>query len=443
MKRDHALLIAAAVLLASWCVAAQPPAHARAHLPGFTHYRMNCDWWSTLCADVWSHKNYEGYYTGHDEPSVGFYSTTPGSGNNTTYLVTLPQEPATPVVQNGSGGTDDFQLRPAFQFTMTLCDTESAPEYTHTCVPDTDRNIYESPDPASSHYIGHHPGAAVLELQFYPPGWADSSCDSALWCVALTIDSYNFSFQTGQDNNPACLDLIGDEPINFAYLTQNGIPLFPPNPLRAPFGVSIFDVNQLLLMNPGDSLVVSIKDTPSGLKVEIHDFTTGQTGSMAASPTNGFGQVIYNPAGSSCAVRPYAFHPMYSTSTVKTRIPWAAHSVNVSFTDEIGHFEYCSAVNSKGDCIAGVNHPHGPDFDDTPCLIPGSPSFPPYPFVQVGGCVGEDLDFDGVPYGLNWPGTDPNHFFDAAVHPTPILFTSPVFRATGQSAFQNYSSVGF
>jgi hypothetical protein len=36
---------------------------------------------------------------------------------------------------------------------------------------------------------------------------------------------------------------------------------------------------------------------------------------------------------------------MYSTSGEHTPVPWAARSYNVAFSDEIGHFEYCSVVN--------------------------------------------------------------------------------------------------
>ena len=65
---------------------------------------------------------------------------------------------------------------------------------------------------------------------------------------------------------------------------------------------------------------------------------------MTAGPANGFGQVLYQPTSASCNVAPYAFHPMYSTSSPATRVPWTAHSYNVAMSDEIGHFEYCNAA---------------------------------------------------------------------------------------------------
>ena len=99
-------------------------------------------------------------------------------------------------------------------------------------------------------------------------------------------------------------------------------------------------------MNSGDKLTVDMHDTAAGLKVVIHDLTTGQTGSMTASIANGFGHPLYQPNSSTCTDQKYAFHPMYSTSSPDTRVLWAAHSYNVAYSDEIGHFEYCNALNA-------------------------------------------------------------------------------------------------
>jgi len=114
-----------------------------------------------------------GKYVGHDEPSTLFYSHKPGSGNNNLYLVRLPKDPPQPPSQGGTGGTDNFMLHPAFWFGMAMCDTQSFPNYTNSCKADSDRNIYNSPNPASPRYIGKHPGTAFMEMQFYPPGWVD------------------------------------------------------------------------------------------------------------------------------------------------------------------------------------------------------------------------------------------------------------------------------
>ncbi|HEV2375154.1 MAG TPA: hypothetical protein VGS19_23720, partial [Streptosporangiaceae bacterium] len=119
-------------------------------------------------------------YIGHDEPATLFYSNKPGSGNNVTWQLTLPKDPPTKPVQNGSGGTDGFQLHPTFWFGMVMCDDQGSPNpdgaaldghATVPCTPDSDSNIYESQNPHSSHYFGLGPGQAFEELQFYPPGW--------------------------------------------------------------------------------------------------------------------------------------------------------------------------------------------------------------------------------------------------------------------------------
>ena len=120
---------------------------------------------SSLCADAYANPN--GEYVGHDEPSVEFKSSVPGSGNDMTYTVTLPREPSSLPTESGAGATWNFQLRPTFWFGLTLCDTASAPEFTNTCKPNSDANNLVGSNPAAANYIGKHPGNAFMELQFY------------------------------------------------------------------------------------------------------------------------------------------------------------------------------------------------------------------------------------------------------------------------------------
>ena len=125
----------------------------------------------SLCAD--SYGGIDGYYVGHDEPSLEFKSNVPGSGNNMTYVMTLPRDPKTQPTAFGGLTTPtwNFQLRPTFWFGLTLCDSESAPEYTKTCTPDSDSNNLVGTNPNSANYIGKHPGNAFMELQFDGPGY--------------------------------------------------------------------------------------------------------------------------------------------------------------------------------------------------------------------------------------------------------------------------------
>ena len=55
---------------------------------------------------------------------------------------------------------------------------------------------------------------------------------------------------------------------------------------------------------------------------------------MTASAANGFGQIQSAPTGTSCTEIPYDFHPMYSTSSPQTRVPWSAHSYNIAFDED-------------------------------------------------------------------------------------------------------------
>jgi hypothetical protein len=392
---------------------------------------------AVLCAETNDSIGYAGEYTGHDEPSLLFYSNSPGSGNSNLYKLQLPTDPKVLPNQSGTAGTFNFQLHPAFWVGMALCDNQSAPEFTHApCTPDSDTNIFDGTNDANPDYIGHHPGTAFLELQFYPPGWAPwppgVSCDPKQWCAAMAIFSLLQDQNTGQVNNISCRSQVGTEPANFAFITKTGVPHGPAAPLSITNGTFTPNSATDLFMNSGDQLSIDIHDGAAGLTAVVHDLTTGKTGSMTASAANGFAQVMFEPASPTCHQSPYTFRPMYSTSSEHTRVPWAAHSYNVAFSDEIGHFEYCDAITGEGgDCTA--NSESAVDSDDSGCFSAAFSTF-----VPITGCIATDSDFDGVPYQKVWPGTDPNRGQDTKYHPSPITFTSPLFNGT-----QNYSRVAF
>ncbi len=405
--------------------------------------RAFCDDNGPLCTEIAPVYNYEGQYTGHDEPAVLFYSDSAGAGNSSVYRLTLPKDPPTLPKQDGTGGTFNFQLHPAFWFGMAMCDTQSYPEYTNTCQPDSDSNIFDNGNPKAVDYIGHHPGAAFMEMQFYPPGWvpwpAGNSCDATRWCAALNIDSLSESLN--KNNNIACQETAGLEYVNFAFITKNGVAHAPADPttiFQPPFAAITPNPSTDLFMNSGDQLVVTMNDTPAGFQVVINDLTSGQGGSMTASIANGFAQVKFDPNAHTCTSIPYAFHPMYSTSSEHTRVPWTAHTYNIAFSDEIGHFEYCNAADpNTGNCIAaGVNDPGGLDFDDAFCFNPTDSTR-----IQIGGCIFSDVDFDGVSYQHTWPGSLASVSQNVLLNPRSVLFTSPLF--SSGSSLKNYSRVAF
>ena len=400
--------------------------------------KLLCNEGSPICAEAVDALGYEGQYTGHDEPSLLFYSNTPGAGNNQRYRMVVPQDPPILPTQDGTGGTFNFQDRIAFWFGMDLCDNQSAPEFTHApCAPNSDTNIFDGADPNQADYIGHHPGTAFLELQFYPPGWAPFlnaiSCDATQWCAAMAIFSFDRNQNTFVDNNAACLNTVGLEPANFAFITTSGVPQAPPGPLDLTAGSFTPDPSKDLFMGAGDRLNISIHDSSAGLVTQIDDLTSGDSGSMTASVANGFAQINYEPTASTCTETPYAFHPMYATSSEHTRVPWAAHSYNVSFSDEIGHWEYCNHANVKGVCVnPGVTETKK-DADDTQCFNADASLR-----IAIGGCFATDNDFDGVSYQNTWPGSLSDARLDAARNPGSIRFTSPTFNGG-----LNYSRVGF
>src|SRR3984885_6882450 len=344
-----------------------------------------CQTQLSLCADAPPGTFGEDDYVGHDEPSVLFKSSVPGSGNDMTYTVTLPSDPKQfPTASGATGTTWNFELRPTFWFGLTMCDTESAPEFTKTCTPDTDANNLVSPDPNSPDYIGKHPGNAFMELQFYGPGYVPQfegfGCTAHQYCAAMTIDSFVSNQNTGVDNTAACNNYIlgGIEPINWAYITKSGVSQAPANPLftgtftNPNFTAVNPNTAEDLLMNPGDTIRIHMHDTPAGLRIDMSDLTTGKSGSMTAPIAKGVGHILYTPNSTTCPVAPYAFHPEYSTANTRGNT-WSVHTYNVAMSDEIGHFENCLAIDANGNCTSPGGQDQTLDADDTFC-VPGTDS---------------------------------------------------------------------
>lgn len=416
-----------------------------------------------------------GRYVGHDEPSVKFISNDPGSANNITYAMKLSTDPRLRPTVPGTRGpvvTDYAELSPAPWFGLPICDPNSYP--LNPCTPDSDSNGSGINDPNAA-------GSAFMEMQFYPPGYQPfidgPSCDATHWCAALTIDSLECSFDFAFCN-PQC-----EEPVNFAYLQRDGVPAGPPAPLAS--DVSTFTPNrETLLMNPGDVLVVTMKDTPQGFLTAIQDLTTHQTGFMVASAANGFA----NSNPQTCANTPFSFHPEFSTAAQQNQVPWAALEGGVLMEDELGHFEACSSVTNSfpvGEtagsqtfddpnvfqtCVGGSEGPgqvgEGPcttdasgtttcqnattegdtscpnnspgaslcEYSDAFCMPAGPRQINVNGRLEevswpIAGCQDDafqngDLDFDGTSYNADWPDGSP-------LHPTSFQYIGP-FDANGR-----------
>ena len=182
MKRCRAFTLSAATVFAlATCLLSVPTAFGAT--PGAGKLGLDdpvCASSVSLCADV--HGTLDGYYVGHDEPSLEFKSNLPGSGNDMTYVVTLPKDPTVQPTAFGdpAGSTTwNFELRPTFWFGLTLCDTESAPEYTKTCKPDSDSN----------NLVGTNPNAAELRRQAsrVTRSWSSSSTRRVTWSSSKAL----------------------------------------------------------------------------------------------------------------------------------------------------------------------------------------------------------------------------------------------------------------
>lgn len=349
------------------------------------------------CTDFhgyWGGRGYDnGYYIGHDEPSIGFISTLHHSGNNMRYAITLPVERPLPATQS-------FENYVTFWFSLALCDPNSG-FVRGPCIPNSDLN-----NPINT-------GSAVLEMQFYPPGnppfITQISCDLIHWCASLHINSLE-----NMDNgmlNPNCT-----ETTNFAFIQRNGVPTGPPGPNTMTVASNTPN-NETLLMNQGDRLIVTIKDMPGdrrgGLMTLIQDLTTGQSGFMIASAHNGYQTTDPN----TCAGTDFSFHPEFDTAKFGNFASWAALQANVNFAVEIGHF------------TPGANGDN--DADDAPC----------FPGPTVAGCLGSDVDFDGTSYLLDWPDGTTNNATSVEIHSVAGGGIGPLSVGEGEEYNQPYPIV--
>ena len=375
-----------------------------------------------------------GHYIGHDEPSVRFLSSVRGSGNNMSITERLPADPAAKptVAHPGKDVTHWFELSVAPWISTTVCDPQSAPLL--PCTPRSDANAPRGSFPGG--------GAAFVELQFYPPGFApfvDSiSCDNKHWCSALTIDSLECSGNGSGPCNAQCI-----EPVNFGFIQTNGVPTGPPSPQRSNLA-TVTPNSRTLRMNPGDKITVRMFDVkiPGGRALEARetDHTTGQTGFMIASAANGF--MNTNPFD--CTGTRFNFQQEYSTARAQNIIPWGIGPYMFNDQFEIGHFEPCTAVRGKAKISLGggvtdtyFKHCIGPyetakdtggkfEPDDSPCYRAGDTHGGTAPPNLVTGCdvffdaIG-DLDYDGTPYYRDWPNS-----VAAGRFPAPFLQQQPV-----------------
>ena len=425
MRRGLAIAVGMTLSLVGFTLSTAPATAQRSWHPKGTGL-LDCNGFSPVqhvlkhlqCAEIAANEEdgFEdnGHYVGHDEADIGWFSTRAGSSTKARWQVKLPVDPPGAPSTSFGGPVADFQLRVAPWFGMVLCDNQSYPEGNPACTT-TDANIQVPPQP-------DHAGAAFLEVQLYPPGYPPFihriSCDLTHWCAAVAIFSLQAEYGAlhgpgsppGAVANGNCI-----EPANFAFLTLSGTPPGPPGPDQAT--TATFTPNgDVLLMNPGDKLTVTLRDTSVGLLSQIRDTTMGVTGKMVASKANGFRHILWDPVNFTCQGVPYAFHPMYSSAAPPTAsgqprawTTWSAHTDNLSFSSEIGHFESPDKDSDDANCFGGPRIPG--------CLMFG---------------VG-DFDFDGYSYHADWPN-------GSSKFPTPLFLSSP---RTGTSFGHSYGAVRF
>ena len=232
---------------------------------------------SSLCADIYSNPGDE--YVGHDEPSLEFKSSEPGSGNDITYQV--PTRGSAAEAARGRLGRD-LELRAAADVVVRahavrLRVGPGVHEDVHTGLR-RERPRRNRPERSELHRQASRQrvhGAAVLRARLRPQ-FEGFGCAATRYCAAMTIDSLTEGQNTGtgggQPNTPACNNYIlgGIEPINWAYVTKSGVSQAPADPLftgtfdNPNFAAVNPDFDRDLMMSPGDRITIHMHDTPAG-----------------------------------------------------------------------------------------------------------------------------------------------------------------------------------
>ena len=88
---------------------------------------------------------------------------------------------------------------------------------------------------------------------------------------------------------------------------------------------------------------MSISDPASGFLTVVRDLSTGQTGYMQASASNGFADTNI----ADCSGNPHTWHAEYNTAEQQNQVPWAALEGGVLMEQEIGHFESCNSLSNQ------------------------------------------------------------------------------------------------
>jgi hypothetical protein len=176
------------------------------------------------------------------------------------------------------------------------------------------------------------------------------------------------------------------------------------------------------------------------LEARIDDLTTGRSGHIIASASNGF----MHTDPKTCAGTPFDWQPEYSTAKPANSAPWTALEGAIFSQFEIGHFEPCTKIRNPVQvafqsftdtawqtCVGpyettattdtGAGNPEG---SDAPCYFKGDRHGGRAAPNEVTGCepvigplpASSDVDYDGTSYWPDWPNR-----LTANRHPTPFL----------------------
>ena len=217
----------------------------------------DCDETSALCTEPLDAIGYGGAYTGHDEPSLLFYSNTAGSGNSNLYRLQLPTDPKELPNQNGTGGTWNFQLHPGVLARHGALRQPVGARVHARSVHAGQRHEHLRRDrPGRARLHRQAPGHRVPRAPVLPAGLGSVAARGQLRRDEVVRRDGDLQPQPGPEHGHVQQRRLpehrGAEPANFAFITKSGAPHAPPGPLDPTDGAFTPSSATDLFMGSGD-----------------------------------------------------------------------------------------------------------------------------------------------------------------------------------------------
>ena len=231
---------------------------------------------TALCAEPVDSIGYHGSYTGHDEPSLLFYSNTRARGTRTCTSLQVPSDPK--VMPNQAGTARHLELpAPSGLLARHGAVRQPVRAGVHACrVHAEQRHQHLRRDERRGTRLHRAPpGHRVPRGAVLPTRLGTLASGRQLRRDQVVCGDGDLQPAAEPEhrtlNNIDCRRRAGDEPANFAFITKSGVRTRRRHRSARPTGRSRPSAATDLFMGSGDQLTVDLHNGAAGLVVTIND----------------------------------------------------------------------------------------------------------------------------------------------------------------------------